>query len=72
MKNKKVTFVSGDADWMGLYVDGKLVLENHSLNIEDVLDALEIDFEHPTFDSEWMEEQGTLPEFLKDVVTIDD
>lgn len=29
-----------DGDWEGLYIDGVLVRENHSLNVVDVLDDL--------------------------------
>lgn len=29
-----------DGDWQGLYVNGKLVYENHSISPEEVLEAL--------------------------------
>lgn len=33
-------FVKGNFDWTGLYVDDVCVAQNHSLEPEDVLDAL--------------------------------
>ena len=62
----KVTFADGD-DWNGLYVDGELVAENHSLRPTDVLDALGIVYERVACDQDWLEEQGRLPPDLKDV-----
>ena len=32
-----------NGDWIGLYVDGELKLEGHSLQITDVIEALGID-----------------------------
>ena len=39
----KIDFVnSNDGDWCGLYVDGQLIAENHSLDPDDVLTHLGI------------------------------
>lgn len=54
-------------DWEGLYIDGKLYAEGHSLRASDVLDALDIPTETVTVDEEWMEDEGQLPDSLKDV-----
>lgn len=32
-------------DWQALYVDGKLVLENHSLRAKDILKAIGVEFQ---------------------------
>ncbi len=66
MKKNKLTFVGAD-DWEGLYINDKLVMENHSLDIFKVLNAIGIDYKFIFADDEWMGEQGSLPEKLKDV-----
>lgn len=66
MKKSKITFVDGD-DWEGLYINNKLVLENHSLRISDVLKALGIKYESIIADDEWLASCGNLPENLADV-----
>ena len=72
-----IQFVHAD-DWEGLYIDGKLILEGHSLSAVDVLDAI---WEHRTpgfglrvtsyeahdADEDWMFTQGTLPVDFEDV-----
>lgn len=60
---KKITFVYAD-DWMGLYIDGELVRENHSLEPDDVL--LELGIKYDDFWAE-VEDGGRLPKKLKDV-----
>lgn len=64
----KITFV-GDpgGDWEGLYIDGKLVIENHSLQWWQVLYALKIEYDSFDADEEWLQEKGSLPNDLKDV-----
>lgn len=51
-------------DWIGIYVDGKLKAENHTLSPEEVLDAVGI-----KYSSEEIEnfEYGHLPENFKDI-----
>lgn len=61
-----IAFVDGD-DWQGLYLDGKLVLENHSLYSIEVLEALKIKFKYIEADGDWMMENGHLPEKLSQV-----
>jgi hypothetical protein len=70
-KKPKINVVSAD-DWYGLYIDGKLVTENHSLRWSDVLQALGIKYNWDAVDEEWMEEHGRLPENFKDVKLSDD
>ena len=63
----KVTFVSGD-DWQGLYIDGELKREGHSLAARDVLELLGVRCDYVTADQQWLEESGDLPRRLSDVV----
>lgn len=58
-------------DWKGLYIGGKLVDQNHSINPWPALAALQgkvvgaVDsFE---VDQEWVEERGGLPEFFSEI-----
>ena len=66
MKENKITFVGAD-DWEGLYVNDKLVMENHSLDVFKVLNAIGVDYKYIEADNEWIGEQGSLPLKLKDV-----
>ena len=66
-KIPNIVIVNAD-DWEGLYIDGDLKTEGHSLSLQNVLDILKI---HTTFrydvDYEWLEEIGRLPKSLSDV-----
>jgi hypothetical protein len=62
----KIDLVYGD-DWIGLYLDGKLVEEGHSLEPFHVLDALGIKHTYHAADIDWLHEEGCLPERLDDV-----
>jgi hypothetical protein len=66
MKKKEVVIVGGD-DWEGIYIDGKLVREGHSIDSDDVLEALGIDYVSRGVNQEWLEEMGSLPDNLSDV-----
>ena len=68
-------FVYGD-DWEGLYANGRLVLEGHSIYFADVISYLLDDKVGPyqirSYDSrpadwEWLEERGSLPKLLSKV-----
>ena len=54
-------------DWEGLYIDGKLVMENHSLRVEDVLEACQVKFDSHWVDDDWMCNRGRFPEKFEDV-----
>lgn len=64
-----IALVSGD-DWQGLYLNGELVMQNHSLRLVDVLQCLTdrcddiCDFKQITADEEWLESWGNLPQRL--------
>jgi hypothetical protein len=63
-----ITFVvAPGGDWEGLYIDDKLVIQNHSLDWQQVLEALKIKYECFEADEVWMAESGALPENFNDV-----
>jgi hypothetical protein len=37
----RITIVRGQEDWEGLYIDGKCVQQRHSLEVWDVLEAVQ-------------------------------
>lgn len=57
MNHKDITFVCSD-DWTGMYINGKLVLENHSLHPYEVLKALRIEYEHVEANEQWLNDRG--------------
>lgn len=66
-KNPKITFVNAD-DWYGLYIDGKLEFENHNIEPGTILRALGIKYADKWASEKWMNERGSFPKYLKDVV----
>lgn len=63
---KPIAVVCGDG-WEGLYVNGKLVEENHHLTLFDFVKLTGIKCEFIEPDMEWLDERGRLPEKLEDV-----
>ena len=61
MKLKKIKLVRGD-DWMGLYIDKKLVYEGHDISEKMLLELCGIEFHSFEVNQEWMEDKGHLPE----------
>jgi hypothetical protein len=66
MKNL-VIVSSSSGDWSGLYKDGKLLIEDHSLRASEVLEVLGFEVERKEAEENWLEERGNLPKLLKDV-----
>lgn len=62
----KIDFVYGDADWSGMYIDGKLVYENHTMDYETVLEVLGIEYTDTYIDI-----NGQLPEKFEDVKIVE-
>lgn len=62
----KIALVDGD-DWKGLYIDGKLVMENHQLSVYDILDAISIKYKYVPVDEDWLMARGHLPDKLSEV-----
>lgn len=57
---------SEEGDWQGLYVDGKLAIEDHSLAPRDVLDALSVGYDSR---SDWPgEDYGHLPRTTEEML----
>jgi hypothetical protein len=62
-KKQKITIIQDNSgDWMGIYIDGKLVRENHSYDATDMLDVLEIEYEEHWIDMEDSRLPATLAE----------
>ena len=61
---------SVDGDWEGLYVNGNLICEAHSINFPRLLDVLINNFQGDiiSFEEEcagdWLQEAGSFPETL--------
>ena len=62
-----IAIVDNEDDWIGLYINGRLVLEGHELNLYAVLGLLKIQYEKILPDYDWLYEQGTLPEDIMEV-----
>ena len=63
----KINYVmSEDGDWEGLYVNGKLKCEGHSLPIWDIMNALGLKYEHKVVDFEEYD-ISSLPDDFKDL-----
>lgn len=65
-KANEIVIVNHD-DWQGIYVDGKLLMQDHRLRLSDVLTALGIKLNERWVDGEWLETEGLLPEDLNEV-----
>ncbi len=76
-----VALVTGD-DWEGLYIDGVIVNETHSIEAGDMMEFIveaqgkqnrpgdlcpQITYEHVWVDLDWLAEEGSLPAKLEDV-----
>lgn len=66
----KINYVTGD-DWQGLYIDGELIEENHSIRITDLLEMLEdrrlLTFDYHEVDQRYLEDLGNLPDSFDDI-----
>lgn len=67
----KIDYVYAD-DWCGLYVDGKLEYEGHSLDPYHVFVALKLPFNEFAVNEDWLCDEGRLPENLEDVLNEDE
>lgn len=64
----KITLVHDEyGDWVGVYVDGKLVYENHSIGDTMLLEEIGVDFTHFDVSGIWLEAQLGLPENLEEI-----
>ena len=71
LKNKKLILMRGD-DWEGIYYEGKLLYQGHSINWYDVLKKLGYATKLKYIESEedWKELGWSLPENIEDVQKI--
>lgn len=67
-----IDYVFG-SDWCGLYANGELVMEGHSMNALDVLEWVRDEdvaigsIATMQADDAWLEERGDLPKHIRDV-----
>jgi hypothetical protein len=72
-KDKQISIVSSeDGDWQGIYIDGKLEYEGHSIRYWDVFEVLGIKFTEKNVGNEWLENQCRLPKEEKKCEFIDE
>jgi len=64
IKGKITLIYDNGGDWVGIYVDGKLVAENHNFQEDDLLSHLEIEY-----DVHWVDMPGSrLPADLEEIL----
>lgn len=64
-KSKIVTVNGGD--WQGLYIDGVLKYEDHSIDLDVFAGLVKIELEEKWCNDDWLSERGRLPERLEEV-----
>ncbi len=64
-----IVFVSDaqEGDWEGIYVDGVLKAQGHTLDNGQILEAIGVSARHIDVKTEWIENAGHLPENLSDI-----
>lgn len=70
--NDKITFVEGD-DWVGVYLNDKLITQGHSINERELLESLgykNIDAKYIEDEEIWDELGNSCPEKLSDVEAV--
>ena len=72
--NECTLILAQASDWQGLYLNEKLVTENHSVSLNNLVNSLDgiqicgtIISRIVYVDDDWLEEQGGLPKDLCDV-----
>ena len=66
--NPQAIFVSNGDDWEGIYINGRLVAQGHTIEISEVLMSLGYEVVDKLTEEGWLEDQGYLPENITDVV----
>ncbi len=62
----ELTYVtSEDGEWEGLYKDGTLVAEGHTLSLSDVAKAAGFELKLAEVSDEWLSKRASLPLKLK-------
>lgn len=65
-RETSIQLVVGD-DWEGLYVNGELKTQGHSMSVRDVVEALGFSLQVFEPDMEWLDGEGALPKSFADV-----
>lgn len=78
MTEVSIVRVYGD-DWDGVFANGKLVVQGHSVNLADVVLYLVdigpvkiVSYKVAIADEEWLESYGSFPDNLNDVMMCND
>ncbi len=67
-KRPTLTLVSNGDDWEGLYIDGVLVNEGHTITLGDLAEAFDCRLTRVDVLSDWLGgEVGRLPDKLTDI-----
>lgn len=69
---KTATIIDNGDDWVGIYIDGKLVTQGHQINPRELLKQLGYFVESLEPDYDWLDGEGYLPEDLKDVKLVEE
>ncbi len=62
----KLLILTAD-DWEGLFIDGKLVTEGHSIPLYEFCEVLGIKVDFKEVDDEYMCEMGSFPQNLDEI-----
>jgi hypothetical protein len=65
VKNNLVLY--DNEEWVGLYSDGKLLDEGHSISMLEFCDLVDIPLTIKTADEDWLCSEGGFPDNIKDV-----
>ena len=68
----KLTYVTNEyGEWCGVYIDGKLDTEGHSIPVYEWLDYIKMrgitEVEELEVSGEWMEDVGSFPQLFDDI-----
>ena len=67
MKTKKKITIAYADDWEGIYIDGVLAYENHSISLSDIQSFVDLGIDSIPVDTNWLEERGNLPINMEDI-----
>lgn len=57
-----IKLVTNCDDWQGLYIDGKLITEGHSISLRDFADAVGVEYDRVEVSTAWLGRKvGNLP-----------
>jgi hypothetical protein len=65
----EIAYVDGD-DWVGLYINRKLVSEGHQITLQEFCELCKIKIKFYEADNEWLGKRGHFPQKLGEVVVV--